>query len=78
MYLLTLNLSFTSIFQRFCFNFKSTFTIFKEFLNDIWNDFRKTPHDGCFWLPTAKNFVQWQTFSKEAASRVINSIVLIA
>ena len=27
---------------------KSTFTIFKEFINDIWNDFRRTSHDGSF------------------------------
>ena len=40
--------SFTIIFQEFCLNFKSTFTIFKKFMNDFWSDFRKTPHDGCF------------------------------
>ena len=31
-----------------------------------------------FQFTTAKNFILWNTFSKEAALRVINSIVLIA
>ena len=35
------------IFQIFCLNFKSTFTILKELMNDFWNDFKRT-HDGCF------------------------------
>ena len=37
--------SSTYISEGFCLNFKSTFTIFKEFMNDFWSDFRKTPHD---------------------------------
>ena len=39
--------SSTVIFQIFCLNFKSTFTISKELMNDFWNDFKRT-HDGCF------------------------------
>ena len=39
--------SSTFIFQIFCLNFKSTFTILKELMNDFWNDFKRT-HDGCF------------------------------
>ena len=39
--------SFTFIFLGFCLNFKSTFTI-KKFMNDFWNDFKRTRHDGCF------------------------------
>ena len=38
----------TFIFQIFCLNFKSTFTILKELMNEFWNDFKTTPHDGCF------------------------------
>ena len=40
--------AFTSIAQSFCLNFKSTFTIFKELMNDFGKDFKRTPHDGCF------------------------------
>ena len=40
--------SFTFIFQTSCLNFKSTFTILKELMNDFWNDFKRTPHDSCF------------------------------
>ena len=40
--------SFTFIPQGFCLILKSTFTIFKGFMNGFWSDFRKTPHDGCF------------------------------
>ena len=40
--------SSTLIFQTFCLNFKSTFTILKELMNGFWNDFKRTPHDGCF------------------------------
>ena len=40
--------SFTFIFQNFYLNFKSNSIIFKELMNDSWNDFRRTPHDGCF------------------------------
>ena len=36
------------IFQGFCLNFKSTFTIFKEFISSFWDDFRRKCHDGCF------------------------------
>ena len=39
--------SFSFIFLGFCLYFKSTFTI-KKFMNDFWNDFNRTPHDGCF------------------------------
>ena len=39
--------SFSFIFLGFCLYFKSTFTI-KKFMNDFWNDFSRTPHDGCF------------------------------
>ena len=35
------------IFARFCLYFKSTFTI-KKLVDDFWNDFSRTPHDGCF------------------------------
>ena len=38
--------SSTFIFQGFCLNFKSTLTIFKNFMNNFWNDFRRTPYDG--------------------------------
>ena len=31
--------SFTFIFQSVCFNFKSSFTIFKEFVNDFWSEY---------------------------------------
>ena len=37
--------SFRFIFQGFCLNFMSIFTIFKEFMNDFW----RTPHNGCFF-----------------------------
>ena len=40
--------SSTLIFQTFYLNFKSTFTILKGLMNDFWNDFKITPHDGCF------------------------------
>ena len=40
--------SFAFISQGFCFSFKSTFTIFKEFTNDVWRNLRRTPHDGWF------------------------------
>ena len=30
-------------FSNFCLNFKSTFTILKESMNDFWNDFKRTP-----------------------------------
>ena len=39
--------SFAIIFLGFSLTFKSTFTI-EEFMNDFWNDLRRTPHDGCF------------------------------
>ena len=39
--------SSTFIFQIFCLNFKSTFTILKELMNDFRNVFKRT-HDGCF------------------------------
>ena len=39
--------SSTFIFQTFCLNFKSTYTILKELMNGFWNDFKRTPHDGC-------------------------------
>ena len=39
--------SFSFIFLGVCLYFKSTFTI-KKFMNDFWNDFSRTPHDGCF------------------------------
>ena len=39
--------SFSFIFLGFSLYFKSTFTI-KKFMNDFWNDFSRTPHDGCF------------------------------
>ena len=32
------------IFQGFCFNFKSTFTILKKFTNDFWRNLRRTPY----------------------------------
>ena len=35
------------MFPGVCLYFKSTFTI-KKFMNDFWNDFSRTPHDGCF------------------------------
>ena len=35
--------SFTFIFQSFRLNFKLTFKIFKETMNDL-----RTPHNGCF------------------------------
>lgn len=38
----------TFIFQGFGLNFKSTFVIFKEFINDFLNNFRRTTHDGYF------------------------------
>ena len=41
--------SFTFNFQDCCFNFKLTFTVFKKFMNDFWNDFRRAPHDDCFY-----------------------------
>ena len=40
--------SFTFIFHNICLDFKSTFAVFKEFMNDPWNDFSKTPHAGFF------------------------------
>ena len=40
--------SSTFIFQIFCLNSKSTFTILKESMNGVWNDFKRTPHYGCF------------------------------
>ena len=40
--------SSTFIFQTFCFNSKSTFTILKESMNGVWNNFKITPHYGCF------------------------------
>ena len=47
--------SFSFIFLGFCFYFKSTFTI-KKFLKDFWNDFSRTPHDGCFcWYVLCRN-----------------------
>ena len=39
--------SFTFIFLGFCLIFKLTFTI-KKFMNNFWNDFKRTCHDGCF------------------------------
>ena len=39
--------SFPFIFLGFCLNCKSTFAIKKFEINDFWNDFRRTPHDGC-------------------------------
>ena len=39
--------SFTFIFLGFGLDFKSNFTI-KKFMNDFWNDFRRTSNDGCF------------------------------
>ena len=39
--------SFAFVFLGYCLYFKSTFTI-KKFMNDFWNDFSRTPHDGCF------------------------------
>ena len=39
--------SFTFIFLGFCLYFESTVTI-KKFMNDFWNDFSRTSHDGCF------------------------------
>ena len=39
--------SATFISLGFCLYVKSTFSI-KEFINDFWNDFRGTTHDGCF------------------------------
>ena len=40
-------ISFKFIFLGFYLYFKSTFKI-KKFMNDFWNDFTRTPHDGCF------------------------------
>ena len=39
--------SFKFMFLVFHLYFKSTFTI-KIFMNVFWNDFSRTPHDGCF------------------------------
>ena len=36
------------MFQNSCVNFKSTITLFKELMNDVWNDFRRTPNDDYF------------------------------
>ena len=38
--------SFTFISLGFYLKFNSTFAI-KNFINDFWTDFRRTPHDGC-------------------------------
>ena len=47
--------SYSFIFLGFCLYFKSTFTI-KKSMNDSWNDFSKTPHDGCFcWYVLYRN-----------------------
>ena len=37
--------SYSFIFVGFCLYFKSTFTI-KKAMNDFWNDFNRTPHEG--------------------------------
>ena len=37
-----------SIFQGFYLNFKPTFPIFKEFMNDFWNDVKKRSDDSYF------------------------------
>ena len=39
--------SFSFIFLGFCLYFKSTFTI-KKFINNFWNNFSRTLHEGCF------------------------------
>ena len=39
--------SFSFIFLGFYLYFKLTFTI-KKFMNDFWNDFSRTLHEGCF------------------------------
>ena len=41
--------AFAIIFQGFLLNFKSTFKIFKKFMNVFCNDFRRTSHDECFY-----------------------------
>ena len=47
--------SYSFIFLGFCLYFKSTFTI-KKSMNDFWNDFSRTPHDGCFcWYVLYRN-----------------------
>ena len=48
--------SSTLIFQTFCLNFKSTFTILKELMNEFWNDFKRT-HDGCFCYVLYRNWL---------------------
>ena len=40
--------SFTFISQGLCLNFTSAFTIFNEFMNDVWNDSKRSLHDHCF------------------------------
>ena len=40
--------SFSFIFLGFYLYFKSTFKI-KMFMNDFWNNFSRTPHDGSFF-----------------------------
>ena len=40
--------SSTFIFQNFYLNFRSTFTILKELMNNFCNDIKRTPHDGYF------------------------------
>ena len=36
------------VFQTVCLNFKSTFIMLKELINDFWNEFKRTLQDGCF------------------------------
>ena len=62
---------FTFIFQGFCLNFKLTFTIFKAFMNDFQNDFRRTRHDGGFMFYIAIGY-KHKTNIKVAASNNIN------
>ena len=49
--------SSTFIFQIFSLNFKSTFAILKELMNDFWNDFKRT-HDGCFCYFLYRNWLK--------------------
>ena len=62
---------FTFIFQCFCLNFKLTFTIFKAFMNDFQNNFRRTRHDGGFMFYIAIDYMH-KTNIKVAASNNIN------
>ena len=62
--------SFTFIFQGFYLNFKSTCTIFKEFINSFWSDFRRIPLDGCYSMFYIAIDYENETYMEVAASNI--------